>query len=79
MHMQIRGIVHGRNIELERETGLPDGADVTVQIEAPPPLAQQPADDPWERLLTLAEECAFDGPTDLAARHDHYAHGKPIE
>lgn len=39
MHRQIRGVVHGRRIDLERETGLPDGADVTVNIEPTEPEA----------------------------------------
>lgn len=34
MFEQVTGVVHGRSIELDRETGLPDGAAVTVRIEA---------------------------------------------
>ena len=34
--MQLQGIVKGKQIELERETGLPSGAVVTVSIEAMP-------------------------------------------
>lgn len=36
MSVQIRGIVNGRQIELDRETGLPSGSIVTVSIEQKP-------------------------------------------
>jgi hypothetical protein len=34
MKTTTRGIVHGKTIELLRETGLPDGQEVTVTLEA---------------------------------------------
>ncbi len=30
---ELRGVIRGRIIELEAETGLPDGASVTVQLK----------------------------------------------
>jgi len=39
---ELRGIIHGKTIELDREPGLPDGQAVTVQI--------QPAPSPGEGL-----------------------------
>ena len=33
MKTTLRGVVHGRTIELVREPGLPDGQAVTVEIE----------------------------------------------
>lgn len=30
-----RGIVHGRTIELDQDTGLPDGQEVVVTVQAP--------------------------------------------
>jgi hypothetical protein len=42
--LTLRGIVRGNSIELERESGLPSGARVTVRIEAEAPAAAaQPA------------------------------------
>lgn len=42
MVLRINGVVHGRRVELERETGLPDGANVTVSIESDPlPLKER--------------------------------------
>jgi hypothetical protein len=37
--LTLRGIVRGSSIELERESGLPSGARVTVRIEAEAPAA----------------------------------------
>lgn len=36
----LKGIVHGKTIELNHESGLPDGQEVTVSIQ-PLPLVQQ--------------------------------------
>jgi hypothetical protein len=33
MKSEMKGVVHGRTIELEREPGLPDGQIVTVTLE----------------------------------------------
>lgn len=37
----LRGIVHGRTIELLDETGLPDGSEVTVDV-IPAPVSTSP-------------------------------------
>ena len=34
MKTLFRGIVHGKTIELPQETGLPEGQEVTIRIEA---------------------------------------------
>ncbi len=34
MKTAIKGIIHGRTIELEEESGLPDGQEVCVTLEA---------------------------------------------
>jgi uncharacterized protein (DUF433 family) len=54
----LRGVVHGKTIELEQGTGLPDGQAVTVAIEridaAPPPAApdELPGVEAWvDRLV----------------------------
>ncbi len=30
----VKGVVHGKTVELEREPGLPDGQEVTVTVQA---------------------------------------------
>jgi len=40
--------------------------------------AQEEADDDWEALENLLEECQVEtGISDLAQQHDHYLHGTP--
>jgi hypothetical protein len=36
MEMQLHGVIDGKHIELEQETGLPAGSSVLVQIQAAP-------------------------------------------
>jgi len=49
----LRGIVHGRTIELETEPGFPDGQQVTVTLELVP--AQKTVlEDPLEALKRAA-------------------------
>ena len=37
MEMQVHGVIDGKHIELEQETGLPAGSSVLVQIQSAPP------------------------------------------
>ena len=37
MEMQVHGVIDGKHIELEKETGLPAGSPVLVQIQSTPP------------------------------------------
>jgi len=67
---------HVRNgvVVLDEPVWLPEGAAVRVEV------AQ--ADEAADRLPSLAERLKdvigiVEGPPDLAANHDHYAHGKP--
>ena len=62
---------------------LPQGAiEVIVQhIEPPTTPEADPLASTRHWLLALAEEAeqaAPDLPSDMAAYHDHYAHGKPL-
>jgi len=41
MMMQVQGVVHGKQIELTRETGLPQGAVVMVNIQTLPLTIEQ--------------------------------------
>jgi hypothetical protein len=49
----LKGTVHGRTIELEAESGLPEGEQVTVTLEATPRLQTAP-EDPLEALKRAA-------------------------
>ena len=49
----LRGTVHGKTIELEAESGLPEGQQVTVTLE-PAPRLQTAPEDPLEALKRAA-------------------------
>ncbi len=49
----LRGIVHGKTIELEMESGLPEGQQVTVTLE-PAPGRQPTSESPLEALKRAA-------------------------
>jgi hypothetical protein len=62
---------------------LPTGT-VSVTVVASPTPDQEGTDVPstWNWMLEMAREAEqlhHDLPSDLAANHDHYAHGKPRE
>jgi hypothetical protein len=37
----LKGVIHGRTIELERDPGFPDGQEVTVIVQVVPQTAQK--------------------------------------
>ncbi len=49
----LRGTVHGKTIELEAESGLPEGQQVTVTLE-PAPQRQTVPESPLEALQRAA-------------------------
>jgi hypothetical protein len=49
----LRGIVHGKSIELEAESGLPEGQQVTVRLE-PAPKEQRFIEGPLGALKRAA-------------------------
>jgi hypothetical protein len=49
----LKGTVHGKTIELEAESGLPEGQQVTVTLE-PSPWLQTAPEDPLEALKRAA-------------------------
>jgi hypothetical protein len=49
----LRGVVHGKTIELEAESGLPEGQQVTVTLE-PAPRPEAAPEDPLEALKRAA-------------------------
>jgi len=38
----LRGVIHGKVIELLQDTGLPDGQEVTITLEPTPPPSELP-------------------------------------
>jgi len=58
----IKGVIHGRTIELEGEPGLPDGQAVTVTVEPVTPKDSQAA---FEALKRAAGGWANDDPEGL--------------
>ena len=55
----MKGIVHGRTIELEAEPGLPDGQQVTVTV-APVPQQESAAESALQALKRAAGSCSDD-------------------
>jgi len=75
--VQFTGRFDGKVIKPDERVEIPVDTPLRVTIEPVAPKERPDVD--WKRLLELAEQCAIDGPEDLARRHDHYAHGRPIE
>jgi hypothetical protein len=75
--IQFNGHFDGQVITPDERVEIPVNTPLRVTIEPAPGNQAQSVD--WKRLLSLASECAIEGPEDLAERHDHYAHGKPGE
>lgn len=46
MRTALKGIIHGKSIELTQETGLPEGQEVSVEIRPVPGRRPAPAFDP---------------------------------
>jgi hypothetical protein len=73
--MTITARVHNRTITLPAEVEIAEGAEVQVMLPDPSLAAERPASffDSVRDLIGSIK----DGPEDLAAEHDHYAHGAP--
>lgn len=71
--MVCRGTVHNGVVVLDSDVHLPDGATVSVQVIG----QQQDEDGPQSTWAEVLQDFigAIEGPPDLAARHDRYAHG----
>ena len=69
--MSYKGIVKNGQITLPPDAVLPEGATVTVDVEA-----RDEEFPEWSRdLVKLAKD--RDWPTDMSLNHDHYIHGTP--
>lgn len=69
MTIELTGVVENGVIKLDKAESLPEGATVKVLVTSPQSTI-------WDKLSTLAGTVT-DLPPDLAAEHDHYAHGAP--
>jgi len=74
MIMPIRGVIHGRLIELERDAGLPDGVAVSVHIEPNGPTL----DERRRRLRDLCGAWSEDASLDDIFSHSRFASYAPL-
>jgi hypothetical protein len=75
--VQFNGHFDGKVITPDENVVIPVNVPLRVTIE--PAREQGSGHVDWKRLLDLANDCAIEGPEDLAERHDFYAHGKREE
>ena len=75
--MSITAIVENDTIKLPADVHVPDGTRVEITL---PEQSARVAEGEGETLYDVLKDfigCIKDGPEDLAAEHDHYAHGTP--
>ncbi len=78
--MTYRGHVRNGRIALDESARLPEGATVKVEVvETGDDAAAHPTGGPLNALLLQHAGKGRGLPADLAAHHDHYAHGKPTQ
>ena len=75
--VQFNGHFDGHAITPDEPVQIPVNTPLRITIE--PIGNHETRSVEWGRLIELANECAVEGPEDLAERHDHYAHGKRVE
>jgi hypothetical protein len=73
-YMTYKGHVKSGQIVLDEQVALPEGAAVNIEVVRVEGIAI--SEDLGGLLLRHAGK-GRDLPSDLAANHDHYAHGKP--
>jgi hypothetical protein len=75
--MSYRGHVRNGVVVLDEPVGLPDGAEVRIELPAQPAT---PGTDTgpafWDRYEKFVG-CLNGLPSDAAERHDHYLYGTP--
>jgi hypothetical protein len=72
--MTYRGYVKSGQIVLDAAVKLPEGSEVNVELIT---SRENPPDDDLAAVLRRHAGKGKNLPADLAANHDHYAHGKP--
>jgi hypothetical protein len=75
--VRFTGHFDGKVIQPDERVEIPVNTPLRVTIEPAP--NQHHCEVQWDELLKLADECAIEGPEDLAEMHDKYAHGKRTE
>lgn len=75
--MTYLGHVSNGSIKLDDSVCLPEGAPVRVELLNDPSTGE--ADAALTAMLLRHAGKGKDLPADLAANHDHYAHGKPLQ
>jgi hypothetical protein len=75
--VQFNGHFDGHAITPDEPVEIPVNTPLRVTIEPVENSGSHTVE--WPRLIKLANECAIEGPEDLAERHDHYARGKRVE
>lgn len=73
--MTLRGHIKNGAVVLEEPVDLPEGTDVEVEVR-PAPEAQEQGPT-WAEVFSDLAGSLTGLPSDLAANHDHYAHGAP--
>ena len=73
--MSITATVENDTIKLPPGVHVPDGTRVEISVSAESAVAMD-GTTLYERMRNFIG-CITDGPEDLAAEHDHYAHGTP--
>jgi len=71
--MTYRGHVKNGQILFDEPVRLPEGVEVQVEVIE----TTHVADEDLNAILLRHAGRGCDLPADLAANHDHYAHGKP--
>ncbi len=75
--VQFSGHYDGKVITPDESVELP--VNIPLRITVEPAAERKPQQVDWRRLTDLAAKYSIEGPADLAEKHDHYAHGKPLE
>ena len=73
--MTVLAKVHNRTIQLPPEVDVAEGTEVQIVVPDADHAVTQPASF-FDTIRDLIGSIK-DGPEDLAAEHDHYAHGAP--
>jgi hypothetical protein len=70
----VRGIVHGKTIELDEDLGVAEGQEVEVQVKImPPPLATKSTrSEAQAKIHEILGERYDSGFTDIAERHNEH-------
>ncbi|MGL5511389.1 MAG: hypothetical protein ACRDB1_17375 [Microcoleaceae cyanobacterium] len=77
--MQIRGIKMGKNIRLRDDIAIPDGQEITMEIQLPIPLTPE---ERWRQLSQLfgawSEQPDLDNTFRAIAQERHQNHGRKL-